>query len=1007
MSVGKVLFLLWTFLVVSVGGGGQAMAAPAERNLEVLFFGDDAGHKPIERYKIFKEVCGHRGINLTYEKRMEALTKENLARFDVLLVYANHQKISDEQLAAVNGFVSGGGGLVPVHCGSACFKGTPDWAALVGGKIDKHGEGMMTARVVEPEHPTMKGFVAFEAWDETYQHKDLAKDITVLQRHVEEPWTWVREQGKGRVFYTAHGHDERCWNLEGFQDLLERGIRWAAGDGIKPVVLPPLKYETPLLPEGKSEVPMLKVQEPLSPQETLKRAQVPPGFEISLFAAEPDVVRPIAICWDERDRLWVVEALDYPNNVGGGNDRIKICEDSDGDGKADKFTVFADKLTLGASVVHSKGGVIVMAGTQIVFLKDTNGDDKADERVVLMDGFQTRDTHAGVSNLRRGFDGWIYGTVGVVGFKGNVGGKAMEFDTGPFRFLPDGSRAEFIGKTTNNTWGLGFTEDFDLLGSTANRQPSWQVVGDGGETIRTTKQSQVFPVTLDLQGSDGWEPPLEVLGEGRIRAKSRNLTAGAGHGIYTARLFPESWWNKAVFVCEPTGHLVALGMLESKDADFSTDFEGNNLYASSDAWSAPVAAETGPDGAVWVADWYNIIVQHNRPGAPFEKSRTERGKGGAYVTPLREKEFGRIYRIQPKGSQPKGGKPVKGASDLVAGLADPSLVRRLNAQRMIADGGRKDLIPGLKKAASGEFGIHALYALGELGYFQADSADGMALLGEMLKHPQASQRRAALASWPGEQACGFDPRKEDDAFVIREWMLFAARMPASEELGRQLQGWYKNQAKLRRGVVLGRCYAAAVVRHGAGFLLAALDDTKDANANNPVYKAVIAAFGVSQAPEVVARIEKDDSELAKELKAAMKAKPQVKRFTPAADQLERGAAVYARTCAACHQNDGRGTEGAFPPLDGSALTTGDPSLSVRIVLHGLTGPVKVEGKADINSMMPAVADVTDANIADVLSYVRHSWSNDAAPVTEEEVAKLRTTTKDRQAPWTLKELKKD
>ncbi len=986
---------------MALGLGGPVVAAE-ERNIEMLFFGDDAGHKPIERYKILKEVCGHRGINLTYEKRMEALTKENLARFDVVLVYANHQKITDEQLAAVNGFVGDGGGLVPVHCGSACFKGTPGWAALVGGKIDKHGDGMMTARVVAPEHPTMKGFVAFETWDETYQHQDLTKDITVLQRHGEEPWTWVRQQGKGRVFYTAHGHDERCWNLEAFQDLLARGIRWAAGEEFKPAVLPPLKYETPLLPERyKSEVPVAKVQEPLSPQETLRRAQVPPGFEISLFAAEPDVVRPIAICWDERDRLWVVEAIDYPNNVGGGNDRIKICEDTNGDGKADKFTVFADKLTLGAALVHAKGGLIVMAGTQIVFLKDTNGDDKADERVVLIDGFNTRDTHAGVSNMRRGFDGWIYATIGVVGFKGNVGGKPLEFDTGPFRFLPDGSKVEYLGKTTNNTWGLGFTEQFDLLGSTANRQPSWQVVGDGGETIRTTKQSQVFPVTLDVQGSDGWEPPLEPLGDGRLRAKSRNYTAGAGHGIYTARLFPEVWWNKAAFVCEPTGHLVTVGLLDSKDADFSADFEGNNLYASSDAWSAPVAAETGPDGAVWVADWYNIIVQHNRPGAPYEKTKVERGKGGAYVTPLREKAMGRIYRIQPKG-----GKPVKAASDLVARLADPSLVRRLNAQRLIADGGRKDLIPALKAAASGEFGIHALYALSELGYFQGDSKEGLAMLGEMVKHPKAAQRRAALALWPLEQACEFDPRKEDDAFVIREWMIRAARLPADEALGRQLQGWYKNQAKLRRGVVLGRCYAAAAARHAAGFLLAGLDDA-EGNSNNPVYKAAIAAFGVSHAPGVVARIEKDESELAKELKAAMNAKVAVKQFTPAADQLERGAAVYARTCAGCHQNDGRGAEGAFPPLDGSTVIAGDPSLPVRIVLHGLTGPVQVPGKAEINSMMPAVAEMTDANIADVLTFVRHSWSNDAAPVTEDEVAKVHAATKDRQAPWTLKELKKD
>ena len=146
----------------------------------------------------------------------------------------------------------------------------------------------------------------------------------------------------------------------------------------------------------------------------------------------------------------------------------------------DRFTVFAEGLSIATSAVHAMGGVIVTSGSQVLFLKDTDGDDRADERKVLLDGFKTYDTHAGVSNLRYGFDGWIHGTVGYAGFEGTVGGQPMKFDTGAFRFLPDGSRLEFTGKTTNNTWGLGFTESFDVLGSTANRQGSWQVIGDGG-----------------------------------------------------------------------------------------------------------------------------------------------------------------------------------------------------------------------------------------------------------------------------------------------------------------------------------------------------------------------------------------------------------------------------------------------------------------------------------------------------------------------------------------------
>ena len=158
-------------------------------------------------------------------------------------------------------------------------------------------------------------------------------------------------------------------------------------------------------------------------------------------------------------------------------------------------------------------------------------------------------------------------------------------------------------------------------------------------------------------------------------------------------------------------------------------------------------------------------------------------------------------------------------------------------------------------------------------------------------------------------------------------------------------------------------------------------------------------------PQVIARLENDDSPLAKALKEALAAKVVTKKHTPPADQLTRGEAVYARTCAACHQSNGTGVDTAFPPLDGSKTATGDPANAIRIVLHGLTGPVEIPGKPAVNSLMPPVAGLNDADIADVLSYVRHSWSNDAAPVPVADVTKVREATKDRQAPWTMKELR--
>lgn len=1005
---------------------GAMTAVARSQAVEVLFVGDEGPHQPLGRYRILKEVCGKRGIHLTFERRIGALSPAALANFGVLLVYANHQPLPPATVAAMKGFVEGGGGLVAVHGESSVFKREhDDFVKLVGGQAEVLGGEIFTARVVEPQHPLMKGYVPFETWDETRRHRQLADDLTVLQRHGEEPWTWVRTQGKGRVFYTAHGHDERCWRQEGFHDLLERGIRWAAGENVKPVELPELKYEVPLLPAHyDTGQPVPKVQSPLSPEESMKRAQVPAGFELSLFAAEPDVVNPIAITWDHRDRLWVVEALDYPNNLDGGNDRLKICEDTDGDGKADKFTVFADGLTIATSAVHANGGVIVTSGSQMLFLKDTDGDDKADERRVLFEGFKTHDTHAGVSNLRYGFDGWIYATIGYAGFEGVVGGLPVKFDTGVFRFLPDGSKLEFLGKTTNNTWGLGFTGQFDILGSTANRQASWQVVGDGGPVHRADRGTMIFPITQDVQGSDGWDPPVELLGNGRIRAKARHFTAAAGHSVYTARRFPPEWQNRAVFVCEPTGHLVSLGWLKTENADFFTEFDGNNLYASSDAWSAPVAAETGPDGAVWIADWYHIIVQHNRPGAPFEQTKVERGKGAAYVTPLREKRMGRIYRVtprfnfnifryksmdgkmipqpHPKDEEPKL-EPIDPADpeSLLEGLGDPSLVRRLHAQRLIVERGGGDLVPRLRHRDP-----HALHALAGLGCFSKESEEGVTFLQDVLDASPPEIRPLALGLWPADvPAPRFNPDRESDPFYYRQWLLAAARMPADEATGRKLREWHANHQELRRGEVLDRCFAAAAARHATGFLLAALETPPDpAVLNERIFPAAIRAFAESRSPQILARLENDRSPLAAALKEAVKEQQVAKKHRPPADQLARGEAIYARTCTACHQNGGTGVDGAFPPLDGSAWVLGKPEHAIRIVLHGLTGPVEVPGKLPVNSLMPP-AGLADTEIADVLTFVRHAWSNDAAPVTLDEVAKVREETKGRGMPWTLQELR--
>ena len=383
-------------------------AAPALRaesaRLSVLMLGDDGHHRPAVLAKFITPILAKDGIDITYTEDVEALTPERLAKCDALLIYRDHGDLPPKPEAALLDFVEQGKGLFALHCASNCFRNSDRYTALVGGRFLKHGTGVFRAKIIDAQHPAMRGLSSFESWDETYIHDQLAADIRVLMVREEqggyEPYTWVRKQGKGRVFYTALGHDERTWKVEGFQKLLEQGLRWSAGKIEENKDLKPFEYvdaHIPFyVPEAKwgtqADEPSRKMQLPLEPAESMKHMHLPEGFEVQLFASEPDIYRPISMAWDARGRLWIAETVDYPNNMqppGKGHDRIVILEDTKGTGKADKFTVFADHLSIPTSLTFSHGGVIVTQAPDLLFLKDTKGDDKADVRQTLFSGWGT------------------------------------------------------------------------------------------------------------------------------------------------------------------------------------------------------------------------------------------------------------------------------------------------------------------------------------------------------------------------------------------------------------------------------------------------------------------------------------------------------------------------------------------------------------------------------------------------------------------------------------------
>ncbi len=722
-----------------------AEPAPADaatpRRVKVLFLGDNGHHKPLDRAREIFPVLARRGIDLTYTDNLSDLNPQTLGLYDALLVYANITSVAPEQEKAILDYVASGKGFVPVHCASACFGDSKELVALMGGRFKSHGTGVFKEQIVDPEHPVMKGLKPIENWDETYVHSDHNEQgRRVLSVRVEgdktEPYTWVRDHGKGRVFYTAWGHDERTWENPDFENLIERGIRWSAGDwALQPPPAPPeFAYTEANLPNyvgsHKLGEPIRTMQQPVSPADSMRHLIVPPGFAAKLYAAEPQVKKPVTLAWDERGRLWIAETVDYPNELqreGEGNDRLTVVDDTNRDGTADSFTVFADKLSIPTSILPVNGGAIVAQAPHMLYLADTDGDGRADRRDVLFTGWGTDDTHAGPSNLRWGFDNWVYGCVGYSGFRGSVGGKDLRFSSGAFRFKPDGSALEFLGSTNNNTWGLAFSEDNHLFLSTANNNPSdhlpipnrfyEQVPGmrpRGASLIFDTQR--FYSLTENVRQVDF----------------HGSYTAAAGHAIYTARAFPRGYWNSVAFVTEPTGHLVGQFRLIPSGASFKArnDF---NLLASSDEWTSPIAAEVGPDGAVWVIDWYNFVVQHNPIPTGFEK-----GKGNAYVTPRRDKTHGRVYRSRVgRGQGVRADRPVQGRRRGArrGALRNDNMFWRTTAQRKLVQGKHADAVPALLGAGGRRVGRRgdgperrrgprALWTLHGLGAFGGDDAAG-------------------------------------------------------------------------------------------------------------------------------------------------------------------------------------------------------------------------------------------------------------------------------------------
>ncbi len=407
----------------------------------------------------------------------------------------------------------------------------------------------------------------------------------------------------------------------------------------------------------------------LEPEEERKALKLPEGFEITLFASEPDISKPINMEFDAKGRLWVTNTVEYPMPARGrpGRDRITILEDTDGDGKADKFTNFVDTLNIPIGITLVKDGAIAYSIPNVYKFIDHDGDDKADEAIKLIGPFEFEDTHGMVNNLVRGNDGWIHACHGYANNSTVAGadGDSIHMNSGnTFRFREDGSRVEHTTFGRVNPFGFSYDEWGYLYSLDCHTKPIYQLIPDAQ-----------YPAQGVDEPSIGWAP--------NMMSYEFGSTANSGMVYYIGTQFPEAFQKNFYSGNVVTGRINRNTMTlygSSPESKREEDF-----LVSEDPWFRPVDIKLGPDGSMYVADFYNRIIGH------YEVPKDHPG---------RDRTSGRIWKITYIGNKKQEKYIAKDWSKeslevLIKGLSHPQLNMRMMITNLVVDNHGEKAVPSV------------------------------------------------------------------------------------------------------------------------------------------------------------------------------------------------------------------------------------------------------------------------------------------------------------------------
>ncbi|WP_343674808.1 c-type cytochrome [Chitinophaga sp.] len=700
----------------------------------------------------------------------------------------------------------------------------------------------------------------------------------------------------------------------------------------------------------------------------ISHMQVEKGLEVQLVASEPLITTPVAMTFDDKGRMWVVEMMGYmPDTVGTGEDvpngKVVILEDTTHDGVADTRKVLLDSLILPRAICLVPGGFLLAEPPKLWFVPVKN--DVAGKRVLVDDKYtEGGNVEHQPNGLLRAMDNWIYNAKSDKRYR-QINGKWVKQDThfrGQWGISQDNFGRLYTNNNSENVLGDYFPPG---LGA---RNPNQKTVAGYDEKI--VPDNRVYPIHPTPGVNRGY---MKGILDDSLRLVE--MTAACSPLVYRGGLLGKNY-NNNIFVAEPCGNLVKRNII----LDSGYIVKGRQAYqkkeflASDDERFRPVSLYDAPDGALYIVDMYRGIIQHKTYLTPYLKGEI---KSRQLTNPL---NCGRIYRVVPAGAKMKPMPLDNNPDKLFALLENPNGWIRDKAQQMIIDHHYTQLIPQLKERLHQEgntYGaIHALWTLEGLGALQYNEIDF--LLHQKNPYLQAAAI-AALPSVRSNAATATLTSLENNVFLAPYIALVLPYLPNSGDLQTQLMTRYAND----------RYVADAIINNNGGKETELLHQLVKIN------------------PDTTLAMRRHLEAIIKDIEIHRKAK-----ITDAlVKQYPKGAKIFANVCQTCHGKDGEGIKSLAPPLNQSQLVTGDKKRLISIVLYGLTGPVDVNGKhykaPEISADMPGIGsndEFNDQDIAALLSFIRNCWSNQAAKVTEKDIQEVRKKYKGRQKPFTMEEL---